>query len=75
MVHKGMLFVFFPTNLHLACYRYGIYEQETMVNRNPFTGATSVVRENEFIPMGGAGGAMGYGGYGGYGGGYGNRFY
>ncbi len=71
MVHKGMLFLFFPTDLRLACCRFGIYEQELQVNRNPYTGATTVVRENEFIPMGGAGGYPGYG----YGGGYGNRFF
>ncbi len=75
LVHKGMLSLFFLMNLYLICYRYGIYEQEMQVNRNPLTGATSIVRENEFIPMGGAGGFMGYGGYGGYGAGYGNRFY
>jgi hypothetical protein len=69
-----MLSLLFLMNLYLICYRYGIYEQEMQVNRNPFTGATSIVRENEFIPMGGAG-AGGFMGYGGYGAGYGNRFY
>lgn len=45
--------------------RYGIYEQEVDINRNPFTGATSVIRENEFMPMGGGGfyGGYGYGFY------------
>jgi hypothetical protein len=46
------------------------------INRNPITGATSIVKEDEFIPMGGGGnmgnmwggGNMGYG----YGGGFGN---
>jgi hypothetical protein len=70
MVHKGMLFVFFSMNLCLFYCRFGIYEQETQINRNPYTGATSVVTENEFIPSRGAG----YGGYGGYGGGYGYRY-
>jgi hypothetical protein len=60
-------------NLRSTCCRYGIYEQEQQVNRNPYTGATSVVQESEFMPTGG-GGYMGYGGYGG-GGGYGNRYF
>ena len=58
-------------NLLVCLCRYGLYEQEVAVNRNPYTGATSVVRESEFVPMGGTG----YGGYGGYGAPYGNRFY
>ncbi len=47
-----------------------MYENEGMFNRNPFTGATSDLRENEFVPMG-------YGGFleREFGGGYGyNRF-
>ncbi|CAF1318282.1 unnamed protein product [Rotaria sp. Silwood1] len=47
---------------------FGLYEQETRINRNPFTGAMSTIRENEFIPMGGA-----YGGR--YGMGYGFRYF
>ncbi|CAF0881460.1 unnamed protein product [Adineta steineri] len=39
---------------------YGVYEQGTEINRNLYNGAATVVRESEFIPMGG----MGYGGYG-----------
>jgi len=34
----------------LSC-RFGVYEQETIINRNPYTGATSIVQENEFDPM------------------------
>jgi hypothetical protein len=40
-----------------------MYEQDVQINRNPYTGATTIVKENEFIPMGrGGGGYMGYGG-------------
>jgi hypothetical protein len=38
--------------------RFGLYEQEMEINRNPYTGATFFEQESEFIPMGG------YGGYG-----------
>ena len=73
MVHKGILLLFSTSliSICLFCCRYGIYEQETVVNQNPYSGATTVVQENEFMPMGGAGGYPGYG----YGGGYGNRFF
>ncbi len=50
-----------------------MYEQEIKVNRNPYTGTTSVVRENEFIPTG-TNGYMGYGSGAGYGGGYGSGY-
>jgi hypothetical protein len=50
-----------------------MYEQEIKVNRNPYTGTTSVVRENEFIPTG-TNGYMGYGSGAGYGGGYGGGY-
>jgi hypothetical protein len=70
MVHKGMLLVFFSMNLSLFYCRFGIYEQETQINRNPYTGATTVIRENDFIPARG----VGYPRYG-YGRGYGYRYY
>jgi hypothetical protein len=66
-VHKGMFSLFFSINLCPFRCRFGVYEQETEISRNPYTGAISVVRENEFIPMG-------RGGYG-YGAGYGYRYY
>jgi len=68
-----MFLLFTLMNLHLSRCRFGVYEQEVEINRNPITGATTVVQENEFIPMGG-GGNMGYGPGGGFGGGFGNRF-
>jgi hypothetical protein len=55
MVRKGVLSLFFLMNLHSSHCRYGMYEQETILKRNPYTGATTVVRENEFIPMANAG--------------------
>jgi len=74
MVQEGMfllLLLFSSTNLHSSRYRLGVNIQEEQINRNPYTGATSVVTENEFVPTGGYG--FGYGG--GYGGSYGyNRF-
>jgi hypothetical protein len=49
----------------LSC-RFGDYEQETIINRNPYNGATSIVQESEFDPMRGGGyGGNGYGGFGG----------
>ncbi|CAF0872037.1 unnamed protein product [Adineta steineri] len=47
---------------------YGVYEQGMEINRNPYSGAATVVHENEFIPTTG----MGYGGYGSP---YGYQFY
>ncbi len=74
MVQEGMfllLLLFSLTNLHSSRCRLGVNIQEEQINRNPYTGATSVVTENEFVPTGGYG--FGYGG--GYGGSYGyNRF-
>ncbi len=68
LVHKGMLLLLLsPMNLRPSRCRFGVYEEDVKINRNPFTGATSIVKEDEFIPMGG-GGNMGYG----YGGGFGN---
>jgi hypothetical protein len=32
-----------------------MYEEDVQINRNPFTGAMSIVKEDEFIPMGGGG--------------------
>jgi hypothetical protein len=72
MVHKGMLLLllFSPINLHSSRCRFGVYEQEVDIDRNPYTGATVVVQENEFIPTGG----FGYMGYSGYGVGYGYEY-
>jgi hypothetical protein len=75
MVQEGMLLLlllFSSMNLHSSRYRFGVDIQEEQINRNPYTGASSVVTENEFVPTGGGYG-LGYGG--GYGGNYGyNRF-
>ncbi len=38
----------------LSC-RFGVYEQESIINWNPYNGATSIVQESEFDPMGGGG--------------------
>jgi hypothetical protein len=67
-----VVFFFSPINLRSSLCRFGLYEQNMESNRNLYTGATSVVQDNEFMPLGGGG----YGGYGyGYGGGYGNTFF
>jgi hypothetical protein len=63
MVHKGMFLFLISMNVRSFC-RFGVYEQETIINRNPYTGATSIVQENEFDPMR----------VGGYGNGYGYRY-
>ncbi len=52
MVYKGMLLSFSLRNLHSFHCRFGMYDNEGMFDRNPFTGATSDLRENEFTPMG-----------------------
>ncbi len=75
LVHKGMLLLLFsPMSLRPSRCRFGVYEEDVKINRNPFTGATSIVKEDEFIPLGGGGnmGNMGGGGNMGYG--YGGGF-